>query len=194
MSTAREAVAELLSRNAEGLAENPEWYYVPASCRAMRAGMAIDPRNPERARLTAENTQELRALIADAEHDLIAWTALYRIVEDLFEFGQSIPEPLAGFVLQMMQGNIKRPKLGRNKGPKGMRNLVIRLAVYEASELGVTPTRSTAPVSACDLVADCLQIHGIYLSYDAVKKIWDENPVHPYRDRGKDDENISPMT
>jgi hypothetical protein len=126
----------------------------------------------------------VESLIFKAGNDPVAYDALKHIACELLRHGDPIPEPLASFVVEVLQEKRKRPnQSGRYEGANAQRDHMIALAVFKATELGLSETRNDATpgeISACDAVAEALKNLGqTPSSYKRVKEIWQDFKNRP---------------
>jgi hypothetical protein len=106
--------------------------------------------------------------IANTGFDYCAYLAI-----DLIRDGQPLPPPIDRFAIDVLSGNATRME----RGPRGYkdhsRNAAIEYALAVATGDGLNLYRNDASstISACDMVAECLQEFGIYIDYKTVAKV-----------------------
>lgn len=92
--------------------------------------------------------------------------------------GQPLPHPLDQFMLDVLDGRISRAERGPRKHLLDHRDAAILSAIYAAlhtrgDPISATRNEASNPNSACDLVRECLERFGIFLSYRAVADVWE---------------------
>ncbi len=114
-------------------------------------------------------------LLADSEHDSIAWQACKLIENDentSLEIKYKISKDIG-----------KEPKKrGTNPIKNYLRNFTIALSVFKAINLGMPEFSkgNNMKPTACSIVSMELESHGIYLTPEGIEKIWLK-----YRDKYK---------
>lgn len=127
----------------------------------------------------------LEILVERFRRDSSEWTAVAgydycaSLAREFIWLGRPLPAQLDAFVIGVLDGTIKRVERGPRAFQNDFRDAAVLSAVYAAltvKGLTATATRNDAtdPISACDVVSDCLQMFGVELSYNAVAKIWAE--------------------
>lgn len=130
-----------------------------------------------RIELTASKRDALEKLVADAAHSQPAWDACMMIMMDIADRGENVPAPLAKLGVMAMAGEVKRPsRRGQDRMKNASRDFAIAMAVYRASQcdLPAYASGNGTGVTACDIVADELKQHRIYMTPEAVKKVWNK--------------------
>jgi len=135
-------------------------------------------------------SEQIALYLREGESNILAWEACWQIVERYLNNGKPLPKPLAKFVLTEGRNSRSKPaQRGRSRHTNLPRNLLlveaIQLAITaylkQARDSGpiqpktkLNPTRneSSNPISACDIVAECLREINIHLQYDVIAKVW----------------------
>ncbi|WP_139279299.1 hypothetical protein [Roseovarius marisflavi] len=117
------------------------------------------------------------ALIDEVETDPISFDAALHLVSEEIRLGKAVPYALRDWVADVLVGKLKRPKLnGKYKSATEKRDrLIVQLIkdVMEATNLSPTSGRREHGQSACNAVADGLQLSRLQPdSYESIIKIW----------------------
>ena len=129
--------------------------------------------------------EALRNWIAASETNPVYWDSLKVVSARLLRDREPLPDALQGWLADMLEGNLARPKgrPGKRWYANDNRNMWIGYAVGMLLHLGMTATRTTrAPEnkdmreeSACDAVSNYLCSLGsreLELSYGTVVSVW----------------------
>lgn len=120
---------------------------------------------------------EPERIVSDAVSDPDAFDALRYGAAQLIAIGQDMSPSIRFWVTKYLHGKIERPLTGPgSKGKDGL-HAEIFFMVSRLVELGLISTRNdaSAPLSACDAVADAIKVLGMKPnSYDRVKVIYRE--------------------
>lgn len=117
---------------------------------------------------------QVRLYLSLASKNAVAFEALLVMAEKFMAGPHVAPPELVEFVRDVRRGRRRRPKQkGRDRRANQVRNDIIREAIRLAVGEGLPPTRNDAsePISACDVVAEVLREHNVWLSYEAVAKL-----------------------
>lgn len=129
-----------------------------------------------------------REVVQAARVDRDAFDACMTAAESMRARGQPIPRYLQALIDKVEAGKRRRPLAKPGKHPRSnyWRDLAIATTVARLYDHGIHPTRNDASqvtpdsFSGCDIVQHALQEAGIFLGYEAVKKIW--QPFSPKED------------
>lgn len=115
--------------------------------------------------------EALRNWIPASERDIDYWDALHVLAAELLRNGERLPDALANWLAEVLEGKRRRPKQkpGRRWYANGARDSWTGYAIGILWTLGIRPTRNQASPaqSGCDVLANHLN-----LSYEAVASIW----------------------
>ena len=118
-----------------------------------------------------------RNWIAASEKDFDYWRALHIVAADLLRKREPLPDALADWLADALEGNRTTPKQkpGRSWYANASRDMWIAYSVGILSFLGMSPTRNDASSheSACDAIGEVVSRRmNQSLSYAAVVSIW----------------------
>jgi hypothetical protein len=132
----------------------------------------------------------LAQIVRRSEADADMWDACVLAVKRFFERREVLPEPLAKWNLDVLNGNKPRPTIkGGARDNRALKNLARDMkicgAVALAAKLGGLDEYAQwggDEKSACHVVSECLtaldkegDAAGAHLGYESVKKIWLEH-------------------
>ena len=112
--------------------------------------------------------------------DRAAWDACAFLLLAFQDRPAALPQDFNSLAYEAMLGLAQRPTK-RGRRTDFVRDLIIADAVGLATSAGATATRNqeSPPTSACDIVSQTLEKHGIYRSYAAIEKIWKQRKDLP---------------
>ena len=129
--------------------------------------------------------EALQNWISASKRDPDYWDALKVLAAGLLRDREPLPDALQGWLADMLEGNLARPRgrPGKHWYANDNRNMWIGYAVSMLTQLGMTATRTTRvpetrslkKESACDAVSNYLCSLGsreLGLSYEDVVSVW----------------------
>lgn len=129
----------------------------------------------------ADQSRMVSKFAIESRHERTAWLALDLIVSDCLKDNRQPPQALAGWLIDVREGRLRRPKYAKHSN--AIKELLLCSAVAELVEAshesnayeGLGVLRATSHYgnmtdhTACKIVGEAF-----YLSYSRVKNIWDK--------------------
>ena len=144
-------------------------------------GQVPDLYDYEMLAVKAHRDQGIPELIEVADSERVAWEALEMILKSLRTYGHPIPDELRAWAFDVADGT-RVPPTGRRRST-AVRNVMIIDTVHTLVGCGLKGQRNEASEehSACDAVAQALELLGDPLSDAGVEKVWKDRNKPPKR-------------